>query len=299
MEIGKKYNSKVLLFGEYTVLNGTKALAIPFSTFYGNWIHEKNHPSALEIQKLKQYLLKLYYDGNFDNFDFDDLEYHIANGLAFDSSIPQGYGLGSSASVTAAIFDGFRKEKELLSLNELRKVLGQIESCYHGSSSGLDPLVCFLNQPVLIHDADKVELIDEQNPDIDVSLFLIDTQMPRRTAPLVEAYLKTFAKSEAFRKRIDEISAINEQLIDEYLTNDTPSFINSFQKLSWAQYNYLAMLIPNKYQEIWKKGHSSCSFDMKICGAGGGGFLMLMMYDEKVAMEILKNEILIPLKHVD
>jgi len=295
MEIGKKYNSKILLFGEYTVLNGTKALAIPFDKFSGTWSYQKNHPSALEIQKLKQYLLKIYYEGKFENFDFDDLEYQIAKGLAFDSSIPQGYGLGSSAAVTAAIFDGFRKEKELLSLNELRDVLGLIESCYHGSSSGLDPLVTFLNQPVLIHDADNVELIDEQNHNIDASLVLIDTKMPRRTAPLVEAYIRTHEKSQEFRKRIDELSEINNQLIDDYLQDNPSSFINNFQKLSWAQYNYLPMLIPDAYREIWKKGHDTCSFDMKICGAGGGGFIMAMIYDKSVADEILKDQTLIPL----
>ncbi len=291
----KKYNSKILLFGEYTVLNGTKALAIPFEKFYGAWTYEKHHRSAPEIQRLKQYLLKVYYEGKLENFDFDDLEYQIAKGLAFDSSIPQGYGLGSSASVTAAIFDRFRKENELLTLNELRKVLGQIESCYHGSSSGLDPLVSFLNQPVLIHDADNVELIDEQNLNINVSLYLLDTKMPRRTAPLVKAYLKTFDKSEEFRKRIDEISEINNHLIDDYLSNNTGSFINNFQKLSWAHYNYLSILIPDAYRTIWKKGHETCSFDMKICGAGGGGFLMFMIYDKTVADEILKDEVLIPL----
>jgi len=293
MEIGKKYNSKVLLFGEYTVLNGTKALAVPFAKYSGSWTYQKNHPSSEEIQKLKQYLLKLYYEGEMDNFDFDDLEYQIAKGLAFDSTIPQGYGLGSSASVTAAIFDGFRKDKTLLSLNALRQTLGKIESCYHGSSSGLDPLVTYLNQPVLIHDADHVELLDQQNENLDASLYLLDTKMPRKTAPLVEAYLKTFEKSEPFRKHIDEISTINDNLIDDYLQNNESSFINNFQKLSWAQLNYLSMLIPSKYATLWKKGHSSCSFDMKICGAGGGGFLMLMVYDHEVAKKILAEEELI------
>ncbi|MDF1694202.1 MAG: hypothetical protein P1U56_00120 [Saprospiraceae bacterium] len=295
MELDKKYNSKVLLFGEYTVLNGTKALAVPFEKFYGEWVYEKNHASAIEIQRLKQYLMRLYYDGKLENFDFDDLEYQIAKGLAFNSSIPQGYGLGSSASVTAAVFDGFRKDKELLTLHELRSILGLIESCYHGESSGLDPLVCYLNQPVLIHNADTIELLDKQNDSLNSSLYLLDTKMPRRTGPLVEAYLKTFEKSEEFRKRIDEISEINDHLIESYLSNTTDSFINDFQKLSWAQYNYLSILIPPKYAELWKKGHSSCSFDMKICGAGGGGFMMLMVYNESVAFQILEGEDLIPL----
>lgn len=295
MDLDKTYNSKVLLFGEYTVLNGTKALAVPFDRYSGSWIYEKNHPSGSEIQKLKQYLLKVYYEGKMENFDFDDLEYQISKGLAFDSSIPQGYGLGSSASITAAIFDGFRKEKERLTINELRENLGLIESCYHGASSGLDPLVCFLNQPILIHDAENVELLDQENLNLNVSLYLLDTKMPRRTSPLVEAYLKTFDENEAFRKRIDEISEINEALIEDYLLDNTTSFINNFQKLSWAQLNYLSILIPPKYQSLWQRGHATGSFDMKICGAGGGGFLMLMMYDQATANEILRDETIMSL----
>ena len=269
------------------------ALAIPFEKYSGQWIYEKGHSSGYEIQKLKQYLLSLYYEGEMRDFDFDDLEHQIAKGLAFDSTVPQGYGLGSSATVTAAIFDGFRKDKKLLTINELRKKLGLIESCYHGSSSGLDPLVCYLNQPVLIHDADNVELIDKQNEEIDSTLYLLDTKMPRRTAPLVDAYLKTYELSEEFRKRIDEISVINNQLIEDYLQNNVGSFINEFQKLSRAQLNYLKIIIPEKYVELWKQGHKTGSFDMKICGAGGGGFMMLMIYDHKTANEILEGEELI------
>jgi mevalonate kinase len=277
----KKYNSKILLFGEYTVLHGSKALAMPFSRFSGEWIFDKAHKSRQEIQRLKQYLLTIYRSGKIDNFDFDALERMTSKGLAFDSNIPQGYGVGSSGSVTAAVYDLFYKHNERVSVNELKSTLGLIESCYHGSSSGIDPLVSYLSQPILIHNKETVELLDSVNEELNKSLFLVDTSIQRRTAPLVEAYLATRRESEQFIMEMQNIAAINDDLICSYLLDDRELFTKKMKELSQAQYKTMSMMIPNQYKEMWKSGIESGQYSMKLNGAGGGGFLMVMKHDSK------------------
>jgi mevalonate kinase len=275
----KKYKSKILLFGEYTVLHGSKALAMPFSKFSGEWIYDKSHTSRQEIQRLKQYLLTIYRAGKIDNFDFDELERLTSKGLAFESNIPQGYGVGSSGSVTAAVYDLLFKHNERVSINELKSTLGLIESCYHGSSSGVDPLVSYLGQPILIHNKHKVELLDSINHGINESLFLIDTSIKRSTAPLVEAYLATRRESEKFLMEMQDIAVINDELIDCYLLDNRVLFTSKMKELSQAQYNTMSMMIPDQFKEMWKLGLETGHYSMKLNGAGGGGFLMVMKHN--------------------
>ena len=283
------FSSKILLFGEYTVLHGSKALAMPFQKYSGKWIYDKNHPSRSHIDKLKQYLLKLYSKGLMNNFDFDELERSISKGLAFDSNIPQGYGVGSSGSVSAAIFDQFSKSREYLSIIELKDQLAQIESCFHGFSSGVDPLVSYLGQPILIHNQDKIELLDSVNNSINTNIYLLDTKIQRSTAPLVKAYLEMRRTSEEFLLSMQEIAAINDELIESYLLNNLPVFKSKIKELSKNQFSIMKMLIPDPYRETWQKGLDSGDYSVKLNGAGAGGFLMVYIHDES-ALPDLKSE---------
>lgn len=274
----KKYSSKILLFGEYTVLHGSKALAMPFSRFSGRWIYDKIHKSRSEINKLKQYLLGVYRSGGLVHFDFDQLEREISNGLAFESNIPQGYGAGSSGSVTAAIYDRFYDHEEFVSVYDLKSTLGLIESCYHGASSGIDPLVSYLSQPILLHNKEKIELLDHVNEDINRSIYLVDTGIKRSTAPLVEAYLETRRESEQFLNEMQDIAVINDEIIYAYLLDDIKLFTTKMKELSNAQFKTMKMMIPRDFHQMWKEGLESGRYSMKLNGAGGGGFLMVVKH---------------------
>ena len=83
--------------------------------------------------------------------------------MHFDSSIPQGFGVGSSGAIVAAIYDNYSQDKIASDANMsneefigLKKIFGTLESYYHGKSSGLDPLICYLNLPVLIKSKSEV-----------------------------------------------------------------------------------------------------------------------------------------------
>ena len=130
----RKYYSKILLFGEYTILNGSKAIAIPFERFFGQWKLSGDENASESLAHLKSYLECLE-DRMVDHIDFDSWNLLNRDKLFFDSNIPMGYGAGSSGSVTAAVFDQFYTGKEQMSLEKLRANLALIESCFHGASS--------------------------------------------------------------------------------------------------------------------------------------------------------------------
>ena len=63
------------------------------------------------------------------------LDSDIENGLYFESTIPESYGLGSSGAVVAAIYESYKQEVGVdLEINDLKLILSNIESFFHGQS---------------------------------------------------------------------------------------------------------------------------------------------------------------------
>ena len=90
------FPAKVLLLGEYTILNGSKALALPYQDFCGTWSFADD---GSESRASSQKNLKKMGLGLTDKYiDKPRLLNDIEKGLWFDSSVPQGYGLGSSGA---------------------------------------------------------------------------------------------------------------------------------------------------------------------------------------------------------
>ena len=91
-------------------------------------------------------------DSSLVSFDIEKLKSAIEAGLYFDSSIPQGYGVGSSGALVAAIYDKYASDKITILENLtreklliLKSIFSKMESFFHGKSSGLDPLNSYLS----------------------------------------------------------------------------------------------------------------------------------------------------------
>ena len=158
----QKFSSKILLFGEYSVVVGGGALAIPFEAYQSNFKLPKNNSSLSDTAKwsnntLQQFataINKMLQSKDLKlNIDIQRLQKDLRKGLYLDSNIPKGYGLGSSAAVVAGVVSKYGKQSieklEKESLQKLQQQLGVLESHFHGRSSGFDPLVCYLNRPIL------------------------------------------------------------------------------------------------------------------------------------------------------
>src|SRR5690554_3017352 len=167
---GPLFYSKILLFGEYGIIKDSKGLSIPYNFYNGALKIDKHHTvsthkSNASLKRFADYLENLQSENpELVSFDMQALKNDIEAGLYFDSSIPQGYGVGSSGALVAAIYDKYAKDKitvlENLNRNKLlvlKKIFGRMESFFHGTSSGLDPLNSYLSLPILINSKDHIE----------------------------------------------------------------------------------------------------------------------------------------------
>lgn len=141
---GPLFYSKILLFGEYGIIKDSKGLSIPYN-FYNGALKVDEHPSDVarssnkSLKAFSEYLKSM--DPQMVSFDIDRMEKDIESGMYFDSSIPQGYGVGSSGALVAAIYDKYANDKitvlENLTREKLLKLKGifsVMESFFHGKS---------------------------------------------------------------------------------------------------------------------------------------------------------------------
>jgi len=143
---GPLFYSKILLFGEYGIIKDSKGLSIPYNFYNGALKRDDNSsPSAVEsnlnLMKFHQYLSNI--DTALVVFDLAQLEDDINAGMYFDSSIPQGYGVGSSGALVAALYDKYAQDKITVLENltrekllKLKAIFSEMESFFHGKSYG-------------------------------------------------------------------------------------------------------------------------------------------------------------------
>lgn len=283
----RTFCSKILLFGEYTVIHGSKALAIPYDSFQAAWseqLVETQYPN-LFAEMLSYFLERA---PRFEAWlDLDAFTQAIGKGLYFKANIPVGYGLGSSGALTAAIYDRFRKN-EHESLPVLKERLAQMESFFHGESSGIDPFIIYLNAPIL--QEGKLHLRQVNLPDFegaDYSIFLLNTGISRQTGTFVNTYLEQY-KQEAYQQICSkELAPASDQCIDALLNDQGALVYENFKKISEIQQELFQAMIPPPIKSVWEKGLRDEQFYLKLCGAGGGGFMLGICKD----FSLIKQEI--------
>ena len=279
----KTFPSKILLFGEYTIIRNANALAIPFELFEGTLTFPKKETSQRisnvdsELYAFSKFLKNVDMPFNDVTLDADSFAFDVSQGLKFESSIPQGFGVGSSGALCSAVFQRYAQAPVNL-LNDtkkMKKIFTILENHFHGESSGLDPLISFYSKPIMMDCNREISLIDILPPHKGQGeMFLLDTGRPRRTEPLVSLFLEK-CKGEQFIKGLDEklIPATN-SCIDYFLEGDYSKLKDHFARLSELQFEYFSEMIPKLFRPVWENGISSKKYSLKLCGAGGGGFIL-------------------------
>lgn len=273
------YPSKLLLFGEYTIIQNSCALAIPYTAYQSFWIDSE----------LPDYLLKNTVDEAFSReslykilgdlqslktplLDLEQFKTDLDKGLWFCSNVPIGYGLGSSGAVCAAIYDRYALKKAT-DFNQLKDELASLEHSFHGKSSGIDPLICYTKQPLLIQEDKKIVPI-ELAPAALKNLHLIDSHHARVSTPLINFFVEECKKDDFLKSYVTPVKKAVKKAIDALLEQDNAALKEAFVLISELQFMYLAPMILPSMRTLWMQGLESQDFYLKICGAGGGGFAL-------------------------
>ena len=213
---GPLFYSKILLFGEYGIIKDSKGLSIPYNFFKGALktdaqLTDLTTSSNESLNHFAGYLKQLQQDNpELVAFNIQALQNDINQGMYFDSSIPQGYGVGSSGALVAAIYDKYATQKITVLENltrekllALKNIFAAMESFFHGKSSGLDPLNSYLSLPILINSTEDIESanIPSQTIDGKGAVFLLDTGIVGETAPMVHIFMEKM-KQEGFRNML-------------------------------------------------------------------------------------------------
>ena len=301
---GPLFYSKILLFGEYGIIKDSKGLSIPYNFYNGALkVDEKPSDKAIksnkELKRFSTYLENLNEEKSTPvRFDLESLNADLEKGMYFDSSIPQGYGVGSSGALVAALYDKYALEKitvlENLSkekLLKLKTIFSKMESFFHGKSSGLDPLNSYLSLPILINSKDSIEPagIPSQTQNGNGAVFLLDSGVIGETAPMVQIFMDSM-KQEGFRNIIkDKFVKHTDACVDNFLAGDFKSLFGNIKHLSNVVLDNFKPMIPKQFHELWKKGIETNDYYLKLCGSGGGGYILGFTEDFEKAKKALKD----------
>jgi len=308
IEKGEVFYGKILLFGEYGVIFNSKALTIPYTHFKGElsfaskykytdleWAQESNR----SLRLFAHYLVELQEKQSLGcSMNISQLQQDLKNGLYFESTIPQGYGIGSSGALVASVYNRYAEEKiksdrnlSKNSIYKLKDIFSKMEAFFHGKSSGLDPLNCYIQYPLFIEGSSEIKTVAIPRNKFDKggAIFLINSGAPGKTAPLVRYFLESYIKAD-FKKMIDEeFIPTNNESIHALLEGRGNDFFSLLRKLSDLQFTYFQRMIPESIQSVWEQGLKSGDFQMKLCGSGGGGFMLGFTQDYEKARQSLSS----------
>ena len=295
---GPLFYSKILLFGEYGIIEDSKGLSIPYNFFNGalkisELSNEESKKSNLILSQFSAYLKTL--DINLDLNSFDK---HIKKGMYFDSSIPKGYGVGSSGALVAAVYEKYANNKITVLENltrekllVLKEIFSKMESFFHGKSSGLDPLNSYLSIPILIKSKNDINVtgIPSQKSNGSGAVFLLDSGQTGSTAPMVNIFMEKM-KKEGFRNMLNsQFIKYTNICVDSFLNGDLNNLFKSTKKLSQVVFENFKPMIPKEFHHLWKKGIDNGSYFLKLCGSGGGGYILGFTPDIEEAKKDLEG----------
>jgi mevalonate kinase len=301
---GPLFYSKILLFGEYGIIKDSKGLSIPYNFYNGALKLDEN--KSLEAKKSNESLARFadYLESleaespNLVTFDLQALRKDVNQGMYFDSSIPQGYGVGSSGALVAAIYDKYAHNKITVLENltrekllKLKAIFGSMESFFHGTSSGLDPLNSYLSIPILINSKNNIEPtgIPSQNNEGKGAVFLLDSGTTGETAPMVQIFMENM-KQDGFRNMIkNQFVKHTDACVDDFLKGDFKSLFGNLKELSNIVFDNFKPMIPAKFHKLWENGIQTNDYYLKLCGSGGGGYILGFTQDIDKAKEALKG----------
>lgn len=257
------------------MLCGSQALAIPMPLWKGRWISDQSVDESYQ-QQISRYAQWLQANSITTATITETIWSDAREGLKYEADIPMGYGLGSSGAFVAALYDRYVKSTSTM---DMQQVLAQMENYFHGASSGMDPLVSFTNKAVVRDEKGNTHIIRDTGWPEGIHAYLLDSGYHRSTSPLVHVF-KTKLEEQEFNERIKcELIPMVDHAIHFYLNGHAEMMMQCLEVISRFQRTHFNMMIPEQVQKRWDELSSIPGVTVKLCGAGGGGFFLVIARD--------------------
>ena len=263
------------------------ALMVPLKQFSAQWrfashlLAQGSAASNASLQRFADYISTLDIA---DLFDLQRFNHELYYNLFLDSNVPSGYGLGSSGTLVAAVYDAYAKQKTDDYL-QLKEIFGKMESYFHGSSSGIDPLQCYLGQPFKITPK-GLEILNDEFLNKSIHICLIDTKIKSNTKPLVNHFKKQRNDADFLKRFQKEYVPQVKSCINTMISGDNELFFKSLKQLTQGQLEFLRPMITDNTLGLFTADYDF-HFGVKISGSGGGGYVLGFTDDVEKANELL------------
>ncbi|HNY02895.1 MAG TPA: hypothetical protein PKG48_09925, partial [Bacteroidales bacterium] len=204
---------------------------------------------------------------------------------------------GSSGALCAALWDRYGIHKpagrmEPDDLTGMIRILSALESPIHGKSSGFDPLVAWLGQPVRLIPGGIPEPVPAGSGGMasrGSAILLVDTGRPGSTGPLVGNFLQQFFPGGSVTSEGEQFRRLADQAISRFLSVEGSRFSEVLSQLSGFQLEKLSPMIPKNFLPLWREGLRTGLFTFKLCGSGGGGYLLCFTGDPAATQDFFRE----------
>lgn len=297
--------AKLLLFGEYTILLGSDALAIPFDRFNGEFAFKKElNEGIISEEERSNLILKNFLSFIIDNslhdklnspFDYMSFGKDIAAGMYYKSDIPVGSGLGSSGALVAATYNKYTNQSPSeTAIQEIITDLALLESFFHGKSSGIDPLASLLKSPLLLRKKEICELRTDRIVRTlrEFGLFLVYSSKSSATGELVEEFRVRCNSDPGYLSKLrHKYIPLNNKCIRAVTESSDPdAFFRDSRELTTLQSEIFKEMIPESFSLLVREGLELNLFYTKLCGSGGGGYFMGFTKNMSETEEYFRSE---------
>ena len=195
--------------------------------------------------------------------------------ISIKSDVPVSSGMGSSASIAAALVLAISKELGYdLNKKEIAKLAWDIENIIHGKSSGVDPHAVTYGG-VIRYEKGKVKQVKlKEYPEIIIG----NTLIPSNTKEAVGLVMKLKQRYPEFFEKYLEASKILVDYGEEFLAKGDIKALGEVMNINHGLLAAIGVSSLELEKLVWasrKKGYGS-----KLCGAGIGGIIIALGSEE-------------------
>jgi mevalonate kinase len=117
----------------------------------------------------------------------------------------------------------------------------------------------------------------------------LDSGTVGETAPMVQIFFEKM-KTEGFRSMLmNKFIKHTDACVDDFINGDFKSLFKHLKQLSGVVLKNFKPMIPEQFHDVWKKGIETNDYYLKLCGSGGGGYILGFTQDLEKAKKSLEG----------